>query len=92
MLEKELRALLAVKNQSLVVVQKKFRTLRMVGSPTHPTGLTKRCRVGWIAYAVPLSKKPKRDFSIEEDICCFGEKLRKRRGDAIKRFMRRSFE
>ena len=89
---KELRALLAVQGKSLVVVWKKIKYYRFQNPALGKKHFDRKSiivKTGWLAYTVPLAKKPKRQPSVEDDILYIHLPLKAHRGDAVKHFAKR---
>ena len=90
--EKELRALLAVQGKSLMVVWKKVGFYNLGHRYlTRPDPITTYTKTGWIAYTVPLAKKPKRDMQVEDDAIYERGAFKRHRKDAIRIFAKRCF-
>jgi hypothetical protein len=89
--EKELRAILALKGLSLMVVQAKIKYYRFC-SPNLGKGYFDRASIkvesGWLVYTVPRKDKPVRDRHAEEDLVYLQKRLYRHRGDAIRKFVK----
>ena len=92
--EKELRAILALKGLSLMVVRKKTAWYRFNNpqlGDQHFNHKSVRVETGWMAYTVPLSKNPKRLHYQEEDELYGWQRLKRHRKDAIRKYVQRMF-